>query len=98
MDEPNHKKDERFLFANKLIYAGQIQTIEDIYKIVPRKIIAQGLGLNVTTFTNFKSKTPENFKLSEIIKMSNLLEIKVETLVGIFLNSLNKSTPTLPKE
>jgi hypothetical protein len=84
-------KDERFRFANKLIVAKEITTIEDLYKTVPRKIVALGLGLNVTSFTNVKSKSPENFKLAEIIKLAELLEVDVLTMFNIFLNSLNLS-------
>ena len=82
-------KDERFRFANRLIDVGEIKSLEDLYKHVPRKIVAEGLGLNVTSFTNVKSKTPENFKLAEIIKLAALLEIEVLTMFKIFLNSLD---------
>ena len=82
-------KDERWRFANKLIEAGEIKTLDDLFKTVPRKIVAGGLGLNITSFSNVKSKTPENFKLAEIIKLAELLEVNVTVMFNIFLQSLN---------
>lgn len=81
-------KDERWTRANILVTAGEIKTLEDLFKTVPRKIVAEGLGLNITSFSNVKSKTPQNFKLAEIIRLAELLEVEVNVMFNIFLQSL----------
>jgi hypothetical protein len=81
--------DERFKNAKELIAAGRINTLDELYKIVPKKFVGAGLDLNPVRFSNVKSNVPGDFKLSEIIKLSELLETDIYTVVKIFINSID---------
>lgn len=86
--EGENARDERFKFANRLIEAGEIRSLQDIYKVVPIRIIALGLGLNPVSFSNTKAHFPASFKFGEIVRLSQLLNIQPIAMVQIFLNSL----------
>ena len=80
--------DDRFYNAKELIATGRIKTLEDLYKQVPKKIVAEGLNLNPVRFSNVKSNNAGDFKFSEIIRLSELLETDIHTIVSIFYNSI----------
>ena len=77
-----------FRNARDLIASGRISTLEELYNVTTKKNVAKGLGVNPVSFTNNKANQPEAFRLSEILKLSELLETDVHTIVSIFLNSI----------
>jgi hypothetical protein len=81
-------KDVRFFNAKALIAAGKITTLEELYKQVPKKLIGQSLKVNPVRFSNVKSNSPGDFKFSEIVTISQLLETDIYKVVAIFLNSM----------
>jgi hypothetical protein len=81
-------KDERFYNAKELIASGRVSTLEELYKQVPKKVVAETLNLNATRFSNYKSNEPGEFKLSEIIELSKALETDILIVVKIFVNSM----------
>jgi len=81
-------KDERFYNAKELIALGRVNTLEELYKQVPKKVIAETLNLNATRFSNYKSNLPGEFKFSEIVELSKALETDILVIVRIFVNSM----------
>ncbi|MES2062495.1 MAG: hypothetical protein V4456_11285 [Bacteroidota bacterium] len=81
-------KDKYFELAKPYIKRGEINDLFQLYSYVPKKSVAQGLGLNSSSFSNFKSNHPEDFKVKELIKLAELLDVDVKIVFDIFLRSI----------
>jgi len=87
---PNTESELEAMFHNarNLIAPGGILTLDDLYGITTKKAITEGLGANPVSFTNYKANRPETPGLSEIMKLSELLETDVHQVLAILLNSI----------
>lgn len=74
--------------ARDLVRFRKDVTLQMLYQVIPRKVIAENLGLNINSFINFRSKDPENFKLKELIKFAEVFELELEEVVGLFERSI----------
>lgn len=83
-------KDERYHKAKILLENNVIQTVDQLYKVLPKNVIANGLGINPIRFSNNRSKHPGQFKLDELIRLSELIETDLMVLVNIFKYSIDK--------
>ena len=84
------EKDIRYNRVKTLLEQRELATLDDLYSILPKSVMATDLGLNPTRFSNFKSKSPGQFKLDEIILLSELIGIDLFILVDVFRNSIDK--------
>ena len=82
------EKDYRIFMARDLVRFRKDVTLQMLYQVIPRKVIAENLGLNINSFINFRSKDPENFKLKELIKFAEVFELELEEVVGLFERSI----------
>ena len=80
---------EKLRFAKSLILEGKIQTVNDLYQFLSKRLIANVIGLNPNSFSNSKSKRLGDFKLSELILLADGLNLPLELVVTLFYNSLN---------
>lgn len=71
-----------------MINEGRIDTVDHLYKYLPKKVVAEILGVNSTRFSNLKSNHPGDFKMSDLNKLSKALDVELYTMVSIFKNSL----------
>ncbi len=86
-------KDNTFTIEKKtriLINSGVIFDIKDLFNVMPKSYMAKILELNPVSFTNRKSNQPESFKLGELIKISDFIEVDLIDVVKIFNNSIQK--------
>ena len=65
------KRDERYSLIKLLHADGQIQILEDIFKWVPKTVVATDLGKKVSDF-NVLLARPDNFELKEIYRIGSL--------------------------
>lgn len=84
------EKDIRYIRAKTLLENKELATLEDLYSILPKSVIANDLGLNPTRFSNFKSKSPGQFKFDEIMHLSQLIETDLFIIIELFRNSIDK--------
>ena len=56
--------NEKLRFAKTLILNGKIRTVNDLYDFLSKRLVAKVLGLNPSSFSNFKSKRLGDFKLT----------------------------------
>lgn len=84
-------KQDKIRFAATMINEGRINTVDHLYKYLPKKVVAEILGVNSTRFSNLKSNHPGDFKMSDLDKLSKALDVELYTMVSIFKNSLTKS-------
>lgn len=80
---------EKLRFAKSLILEGRIKTVDDLYEILTKRLVAKVIGVNPNSFSNFKSKRLGDFKLSELIKLSEGLDLPIEHIIILFYNSIN---------
>lgn len=81
-------KQDKIRFAATMINEGRIDTVDHLYKFLPKKIVAEILGVNSTRFSNLKSNHPGDFKMSDLDKLSKALNVELYVMVNIFKNSL----------
>jgi hypothetical protein len=65
------KRDDRYNLIKLLHADGQIKILDDIFKYVPKTVVATDLGKKVTDF-NVLLARPDNFELREIYRIGNL--------------------------
>ncbi len=88
MDKENIQQDHRIVFARDLILRKKDITLQQLFKLVPRKIIAQAIGINVVSFTNNRSKHPEGFKVKELILFAKAFDISLCVVADLFARSI----------
>lgn len=79
---------DKIRFAATMINEGRIDTVDHLYKFLPKKVVAEILGVNSTRFSNLKSNRPGDFKMSDLDKLSKALNVELYAMVNIFKNSL----------
>lgn len=79
---------DKIRFAATMINEGRIDTVDHLYKFLPKKVVAEILGVNSTRFSNLKSNHPGDFKISDLDKLSKALNVELYAMVNIFKNSL----------
>lgn len=89
MDEDNLQQDHRIRLARELILRKKDLTLQQLFKVIPRKVIAESLGLNIYGYINVRSKEPENFKLRELITFSKVFDLDLSVVVGLFVRSIS---------
>jgi len=65
------KRDDRYNLIKLLHADGQIKILDDIFKYVPKTVVATDLGKKVTDF-NVLLARPDNFELREIYRIGSL--------------------------
>lgn len=88
MPEDNVQQDQRIRFARDLILRKKDLTLQQLFKFIPKKVIAESIGLNVNGFINVRSKEPENFKLREFIKFAKVFDLDLHIVVDLFVRSI----------
>ncbi|MES2062499.1 MAG: hypothetical protein V4456_11305 [Bacteroidota bacterium] len=83
------KTEEKIVLTRSYIEDGQIKTIAQLYSALTKKVVAELLDLNKSSFSNKKSNSPGEFKLSQLIKLAQALDVDVMVLIGIFINSIS---------
>ncbi len=85
-------KDPRYKTLKVMIETGNIPSLEEIFNIVPKTVVAADLGINYTRFLARVSK-PAEFTLDELIRLAKLIEVDNKTFVNLILTDIeNKKT------
>jgi len=79
---------DKIRYASMMINEGKIYNIETLYKYLPKRVVAEILGVNMIRFSNIKSNLPGEFKISDIRKLCTVLNVELYTMVKIINNSL----------
>lgn len=85
-------KDDRIKFAGLMIKEGKIDTVDTLYQYLTKKAVAEILGLNINRFSNIKSNHPGEFKINELKKLSEALNVELSQMVTIVDNSILQTT------
>ena len=66
-------KDARYTAVQSLITVGKIQKFSDIFKYIPKTIVARDLGLNYRSFVG-KVNAPNRFGVLDILKLAEYID------------------------
>lgn len=67
-------KDDRYVAVQSMFESGKIQKFSDIFKVLPKTILARDMGQNYRTFVA-KIASPDRFTVGEIRKIARLIDV-----------------------
>ena len=70
------EKDRRYAVIRPMFTRGRIQTFNDIFKQVPKTIVARDLGKDNNRFTELID-SPGDFTIEEIIELDSLCQLEL---------------------
>lgn len=69
------------------INKGTIKSLEDLYKLIPKRQVARIIGKEPVYFTNKKAASPEKFTVLEIKAIAAHFNVVPEKVFSIIANS-----------
>ena len=75
-------KDKRYGIARNLIMTGYIKSFRELFEIIPKSTVAHDLRMNNIRFSQLMAHV-DNFFLSDIFRMADLLEISEPEMVNL---------------
>ncbi|MBS1606667.1 MAG: hypothetical protein JST42_28685 [Bacteroidetes bacterium] len=73
------KRDERYTIVRTMFDAGHVASFSDIFKYIPKTVVANDLGKKVDRFNKLMEKV-ERFTLEEIYMIGNFLGLTEEQI------------------
>jgi hypothetical protein len=82
-------RDSRYDLIKPMLSEGNIVSFTDIFKYIPKTIVANDLGKKVDRFTVMMTNV-EKFSIEEIMKMARLCRMSVEQMIDLILKEYSK--------
>ena|ERR1700754_1154696 len=76
------KRDERYELVRPMLAIGKIKSFSDIFKVVPKTIVAADLGTKVDRF-NKLMKRIEKFTLEDIFTIGRYCDLSVHEILDL---------------
>jgi hypothetical protein len=74
------KRDERYELVKPMLEIGKIKSFQDIFKFVPKTIVAADLGTKVDRLTKLMKRI-EKFTLEDIFTIARYCELSVHEIL-----------------
>jgi hypothetical protein len=74
------KRDERYELVKPMLEIGKIKSFQDIFKFVPKTIVAADLGTKVDRLTKLMKRI-EKFTLEDIFTIARYCELSVHEML-----------------
>ena len=88
-------KDNRYSYVKSVWKAGDLNTFDEIFHIVPKSICAKDLDVNYQRFV-LKISHPERFTFEEMNRIARLLELEPKILANLVLIAIERKS-RIPK-
>jgi hypothetical protein len=75
-------KDIRYNIIKPLLLQGQIASFTDIFKYIPKSVVAIDLGLNVSRFTR-SIENVGTFRVGDLLQLAELCGIDPMEMFGL---------------
>lgn len=82
----NKQKDPRYEVVRVLLQKKKITTFQDIFKHIPRTVVALDLHTNNNRMKKLITY-PGKLKLEDILKMADLFKIDLKKMLALILNN-----------
>lgn len=76
--------DHRYGYIRIMYEAGQLPTFMDIFKHVPRTVVARDMNMKVDVF-NKLLQFPDRFSLERIDELAQLVDLDLDVMVAMWL-------------
>ena len=78
------KKDERYNYVRYLFEKGEIKTFDDIFKVLPKTVLSQDMGVGSKRFRELMHNL-QWLTLKEIFIMAHFFQIKEGVMLRLIL-------------
>ena len=75
-------KEKKLTAVKLLLESGQIESVEDIFELIPKTNVYNKLGVGYITFLE-KLKNPGLFTIKELSILSNILGVEYNHIHGL---------------
>ena len=82
-------RDSRYDLIKPMLLEGKIVSFTDIFKYIPKTIVANDLGKKVDRFTVMMNQV-EKFTLEELFRMAAFCRLTRDQMFGLLLNEYVK--------
>ena len=89
-------RDNRYNLIKPMIDSGDIVTFNDIFKYIPKTIVAKDLGKKVDRFSELMKKV-EGFTLEELYMIGKFCKISESQIVQLAEKEYLKNKSTITK-
>jgi hypothetical protein len=79
--------DPRYKYVRSIWSAGDLNSFDEIFNLVPRSVVATDLGLNYVRFSK-KIMKPELLTLWDMYRLSNVTELDPKVLASLALDNV----------
>lgn len=84
-----HKRDHRYDLIRPMVEAGKIMFFNDIFKYIPKTVVAKDLGKKVDRFNTLMSRV-EEFMLEDLFIMAGFFDIDEDVMVTLVMNDYKR--------
>ena len=85
-----HKRDHRYDLIKPMVETGKIMFFNDIFKYIPKTVVAKDLGKKVDRFNTLMSRV-EEFMLSDLFIIAGFFEIDEDDIVRLVMIDYKKN-------
>lgn len=78
------KRDSRYELIRPMFNGGKIKTLTDIFKFIPKTVVAGDLGKKVDRFTALINKV-ERFTLEELFRIADLCDLERSQILQLVM-------------
>jgi hypothetical protein len=79
-----HKRDHRYDLIKPMIASGKILSFNDIFKYIPKTVVAKDLGKKVDRFNTLMSRV-EEFMLLDLFIIATFFEIDEDDIIKLIM-------------
>ena len=83
-------RDARYDLIKPMFIGGKIKTFSDIFKFIPKTVVATDLGKKVDRFTDLMNKV-EGFTVQELFMMATFFELEESEMLSLVENQYKMS-------
>ncbi|HMH22468.1 MAG TPA: hypothetical protein VK563_11860 [Puia sp.] len=89
-------RDSRYDLIKPMIASGKLQSFNDIFKYIPKTIVATDLGKKVNRFTMLMNRV-EKFTLEELFMIAKFCELTDAEMVQLAMKEYAKNKGKIAK-
>ena len=75
-------KDNRYNLIKPMIDQGHIKSFEDVFKFIPKTVVANDLGMHSSRFTELIQKV-DNFRIKDLVLLARLCNVNPRELAEL---------------
>jgi len=90
------KRDHRYDVVKLMINSGDVESFNDIFRYIPKTVVATDLGKKVDRFTSLMNRV-EKFTVGELFTIARFCSISESKILELMLNEHIKNKKKIVK-